>query len=265
MQSIHLTNVRREDDATTKTLRTALRPAVDMYNGLEPHQRDHIAALIMFHCGLYRTFGTKECIRQLGFIHMNAWDKAAQEKVVAICMSLWRRGIANFTRAYGPARIYRSRETHARRHVHGESFARALFQEVCQTQLAGLWASRFSIVTAAARGSWQELVQAIMRVPQYGGTGFRAKELAQDLLWTPLMCSWNVTKCVWETRCHDASSWCPVGPGARRGLNRLKGRPIAQDCFSSSSAVQARFLAELMDVYNQEPERAHQRPVVGLH
>ena len=105
-----------------------------MYNGLEPHQRDHIAALIMFHCGLYRTFGTKECIRQLGFIHMNAWDKAAQEKVVAICMSLWRRGIANFTRAYGPARIYRSRETHARRHVHGESFARALFQDAEQTE-----------------------------------------------------------------------------------------------------------------------------------
>ena len=48
------------------------------------------------------------------------------------------------------------------------------------------------------------------------------------LLWPlwglPRLCTWDGER--WTQRCGDLNDWCPVGPGARRGLNRLHGRPI---------------------------------------
>jgi hypothetical protein len=63
--------------------------------------------------------------------------------------------------------------------------------------------------------SWRRVVENMMQVEGFGGTGFSAKEVVLDFLLTPLMC-----------RVSDFDSWCPVGPGACRGLNRLAGRPV---------------------------------------
>lgn len=57
--------------------------------------------------------------------------------------------------------------------------------EVCG-QLEGIWQWRLHVVHAARSNSWRQVIQAIQKVPNYGGTGFLAKELAQDLLHTPL-------------------------------------------------------------------------------
>jgi hypothetical protein len=41
----------------------------------------------------------------------------------------------------------------------------------------------------------------------------------------------------WENRCQDLNDWCPVGPGARRALNRLHGRPTKENCYSALPAA----------------------------
>jgi hypothetical protein len=51
--------------------------------------------------------------------------------------------------------------------------------------------------------------------PGFGGSGFMAKEVLQDaLLMTPFK------------EATDKRNWTPMGPGARKGLNRLRGRDI---------------------------------------
>ena len=45
--------------------------------------------------------------------------------------------------------------------------------------------------------------------------------------------------------CTDRDEWCPIGPGARRGLNRLHGRPTGQAVGAIGGACEARFLREL--------------------
>ena len=52
--------------------------------------------------------------------------------------------------------------------------------------------------------------------------------MLQDLLHTPLFGSWNRQQSKWVTCCRDLNSWCAVGPGARRGINRLYGREVDQ-------------------------------------
>jgi len=49
----------------------------------------------------------------------------------------------------------------------------------------------------------------------FGGVGFMAKEAVLDAMHTPALAGLFT----------DRDAWCPCGPGARRGLNRLFGRP----------------------------------------
>lgn len=256
MRSVFLTNVRREDDVTTRAVRAALQPALEAWKELSgPHSKLRLAGLMVFHCALWRAFGTKEFIHSLGFMEFETWDESAWRPVVDVAMSCWQKGILCFSQAYCPSRTWRKRESSAARNPRpaiGQALVRSLFQEVCQVHLGSLWERRYDIVRAAEDGySWQQVVRAIMTVPNYGGTGFLAKELAQDLLKTPLFCTWNSANGSWENRCQDLNDWCPVGPGARRALNRLHGRPTKENCYSSSRAVQESFVQELLDVYAQ--------------
>ncbi len=199
-------------------------------------------------------------------------------------------------------------------------------EEVCRSQLRGIWEHRFDIVRVAESGcSWRQVVQAIMAVPQYGGTGgifcinceyfhmrkrrcntfqhipekkritllqnFSSRRFPsqracrrpfEDTVVLHLeQCNWSLGETLWiavwlskaeglwldfpiwcrcfhhvpvsrrdvkhdltqrcsipcrgswDNQCHDVNEWCPVGPGARRGLNRLHGRPTKQNCYSS--------------------------------
>ena len=52
MPKLFLTNVRREDDATTRALRQVLGPLQE--------RSERLDGLVVFHCALWRAFGTKE-------------------------------------------------------------------------------------------------------------------------------------------------------------------------------------------------------------
>ncbi len=54
-------------------------------------------------------------------------------------------------------------------------------------------------------------------LPGFGGTGFMTKEALQDVMHTPVL-----------SNAVDRNTWCPAGPGARRGLNRIHGRSVAK-------------------------------------
>ena len=84
---------------------------------------------------------------------------------------------------------------------------------VIEEFLTPLWYKLPELVrTAEMTQSWQAVAKKMMELKGFGGTGFMTKEVLQDALHT------SVFKC-----CVDRNSWCPVGPGAKRGINRVLG------------------------------------------
>lgn len=212
-----------QDDVTTRAVRVALQPALETWKELGPSGRHHLAGLVVFHCALWRTFGTKEFIRKLGFLEsLETWKEESWQQVVDVALSCWERGELCFTEAYCPSRLWRKWEVGAFRDPKGKERVGSLFQdlfflffqfflrialsislsltlslslifqirhlhhrnkicqgkicifsqEVCRSQLRGIWEHRFDIVRVAESGcSWRQVVQAIMAVPHYGGTG----------------------------------------------------------------------------------------------
>ena len=67
-----------------------------------------------------------------------------------------------------------------------------------------------------------------------------AKEVALDVMQTPHM-----------QLCHDRNDWCPIGPGARRGLNRLHRRQTMQAVSVVGGLCEQRFLKELTALFDE--------------
>lgn len=65
MPKLFLTNVRREDDATTRALRQVLGPL--------RQRSERLDGLVVFHCALWRAFGTKESGEGLLFKRISPW------------------------------------------------------------------------------------------------------------------------------------------------------------------------------------------------
>merc|ERR1712070_867992 len=113
-----------------------------------------------------------------------------------------------------------------------------------------IWHARESIARLAFdTGSWQKTTQRLMQIPGYGGTGFLAKEVVQDLLHTPVFQDYDPDEDRWKSVCVDENDWCAVGPGARRGLNRLKGRPVNHGVTDYTPTQEQAFLKELKDLW----------------
>lgn len=68
----------------------------------------------------------------------------------------------------------------------------------------------------------------------YGWGGFMAYEVATDLAHTPVL-----------SGATDLDSWANPGPGAKRGLNRIHGRPLA---------ASARFVDEMRELFDHRPD-----------
>eukprot|EP00971_Amphidinium_carterae_P068459 1355512-Amphidinium_carterae.1 len=77
------------------------------------------------------------------------------------------------------------------------------------------------------------LTQTVMSVPHYGGTGFTAKELVEDV------------KASFFFNGKLDRGWAQPGPGARRALNRLAGRAVGQYTENSSASMVKNFRCEM--------------------
>ena len=192
LQTYRFTNVLREDDRATRWMRA---------HWTGPHA-DRPAGEIVFNCGHFRYFGDVEFMREIGWHTMWGADEIA--RVVDIAARRRARGDRVFTGAYivPPPRTPNDVDPKAK--------------TICDLVMRGLWDARDELACVARETRSLESVGAVlMGLTGYGGDGFMAKELLLDLMHTTVLAAPV-----------DVDTWCPIGPGARRGLNRLAGRRV---------------------------------------
>lgn len=214
------TNVKREDDRTTRWMRA---------NWTGPNL-DRPGGEIVFNCALFRYFGTTEFAAAVGW--RREWRP---DEVLATALARRSRGERVFTGAYIVPTL-----------GHRGPKAEAVVHHV----LTPLWAARERLAATALRtASWRSVAAELRRLPGFGGTGFLAKEVLQDVIRTPVL-----------ENAVDRDTWCPAGPGARRGLNRIFGRPVG------ASRPERALLAEMVGLLAFARDRlpAHM-PGLELH
>jgi hypothetical protein len=145
------------------------------------------ARVALYNCGVHRFFGTAEFADTAGWQAKYDFDALA-------------RAVKECPRPYTGAYMVRADGNRPK-------------VDAIAGYLSGLWEQAPAIVAAIQKERrWEAGYRVLWEVRGFGGNGFMAKEVLQDyLLWLPF-----------EVK--DAGTWTPVGPGARRGLNRLAGR-----------------------------------------
>lgn len=148
---------------------------------------------ILGNAAIFRYFGT------VGFAEELGWSESFQRsRILDVARDRKRRGEKNFTGAY--------MVTNANRPGPKE--------DVVTDFLEGLWRESEAIAAdGLSKNRWADMVASIRKVDGFGGTGFMAKEIALDTM----LYGWKPT---------DRFIWTPFGPGGRRGLNRVMGRPL---------------------------------------
>jgi len=116
-------------------------------------------------------------------------------------------------------------------------------------RVTGVWEARDEILAAIRTRSWKETCAALSKVKWFGGSGFQAKEVVQDWLHTVLFEEYDSNSKKWISVCKDDALWSPIGPGARRGLNRLGNRPTNSGLVANSLPSEAEFLKEMIEIY----------------
>lgn len=203
LRTFKFTNVRRANDATTRIFLRKYKVAMAFGPKNYP---DHV---ILYNCGLLRYFGSVPFANAIGTPKSHS-----ERSILSVVKQVRAAGLNVFTGAYV---ITNGGRSEPKEHVVIE-------------YLGGLW-DEAEVIAAKIRykGSWEAGYDLLTKLPGFGGSGFMAKEVLQDYL----LCFPKVAK--------DAETWTPVGPGARRGLNRIWGRsakPITQQ-------PEARYIADV--------------------
>jgi hypothetical protein len=220
LNTYKFTNVKREHDRTTRWMR-------EHWTGPNEHRP---AGEIIFNCGLFRYFGTWEFAEDLGW--QQQWRPT---DVIELARRRSLEGRRVFTGAYIiPTLGYRGPKREA----------------VAQLILTPLWEAREELGQLAIESrSWRATAERMRSLPGFGGTGFMTKEVLQDAMQTPVL-----------RHAIDRNSWCPAGPGARRGLNRLTGRQLG------SVPTEQRLLNEMQEIFAEAVGRLPDwMPTLELH
>lgn len=152
--------------------------------------------LMVYNAGVARYFGTWEFYKDVGWqttFNRNKLEKVAQLRLES--------KLPVFTGAYVITNGGRSEPK----------------QDVVCEYLQGLFATMGEISSRLAIDGWQAAHTVMRDLPGFGGSGFMGKEVLQDVL---MMYPDHLLYV------RDRETWTPVGPGARRGLDRVYGRPI---------------------------------------
>jgi hypothetical protein len=180
------TNVKRADDRTTRWLqaRLAASPAE--------------TRVVLFNVALFRWTGDVAFAEALGW--QSEWGEGPKRELLRLAAA-WEGRV--FTSAYVvPA---------------GAERGVSKIAHVADAVLDHVWAHGAGIVEVAERTrSWEATAAHMAAVLPWGfgvpATSFFAKEILQDMA----LCG--------RFEFDDRDTWCPIGPGARRGLNWVHGR-----------------------------------------
>jgi hypothetical protein len=184
LRTYSFTNVKRANDRTTRWVND---------NWYSKHLQDD-EKLQFINCGIFRWFGTVEFGNKLGW--QNEFFPAKIEEVARFML---QTGQKVFTGAYI---------------ITNGGISGPKQEVVINYYLKPLWNSIPDLLEIAeSTKSWEAVARAMSVVPGHGGSGFMTKEVLLDVFHTSIF---NNMK--------DEKTWTPIGPGARRGLNRIYGR-----------------------------------------
>lgn len=208
LQEYKFTNVSREYDKTTRWMRK---------NWTIPNE-DKPLDLQFFNCCLFRYFGTMEFAEVIGW--QDDWNP---DEIVKIAEKRYAERKKIFTGAYV---------------ITNQGMSMPKYEIVCYYFLDPIWKYRKNLVEIARETkSWQRMTEELKTFKGFGGSGFMAKEVLQDAMHTPVL-----------RDCVDRNTFCPIGPGAKRGLNRVFDRPL------NASIKFDEGLKEMLWLYEQRKE-----------
>lgn len=178
--------------------------------------RDRPTTEQFYNAALFRWFGTINFAQEIGW-----QSKFSKLNIQRAAERLRKRGENIFTGAYVISNFGKP----------------GLKEDIIADILEGAWDARQLIVdTAQGTNSWRHTYDVLKTVKGFKGSGFMSKEVLQDCILMPML-----------ENCTDRDTWTPVGPGARRGLNRIMGRDYdarlaesqaIQECLQLTLAVQ---------------------------
>lgn len=187
LQKFKFTNVKRIYDRTTQAFLEVYRKYASA-----PH------TTALYNCALRRFTGTAAASTALGWVEHH--DPKLIQAAERACDN---RGETFWTGAYM---------------IRGGAAGVPKWRAVSD-YLVGVWDSRKALCELMERTrSWEKGYAVMHELYGFGGNGFMGKEVLQDYI-------------LWRTVAKlppflDADTFTPVGPGARRGLNRLRGKPL---------------------------------------
>jgi hypothetical protein len=208
LQDFKFTNVKRLYDRTTQELLARL---------YRPNAERPFAEHLMM-AGVARYFGRWEFADAVGWREDFGQDD--EDYVAALAAARMDIGLPVFTGAY----IITNQGIKANK----EDVVAHIFLKGLRLAAPGIAA----VVKAECR--WEPVIGAMMKITGFGGTGFMAKEVLLDTM---------LVHGVWPGEGPlDLNTWCPSGPGARRGAARVCGDDKAKPLNEADTLVTMRQL-----------------------
>lgn len=196
LSTYKFTNVRRHHDRTSAEL------IEEFY---EPHSGDSRGD-ILINAATFRYFGTTEFARAVGWQQFCNYDF---ERVKCIARERLEQGKRVFTGAYV---------------ITNQGIADRKENVVVDYFLRGLHRKMADVLAEAP--SWEDMIRTLGSVTGFGGTGFMAKEVLLDTMYTGF---WGPVNHEGFSFPRDWWTYTPCGPGARRGAARVAGWETPSD------------------------------------
>lgn len=232
LQKYKFTNVRREDDATSRELIT---------RHYHTYGKDADAASILLNCAIARYFGRWEFAAALGW---QTYDDVDFDWIEDLAAQRRAEKKPVFTGAYV---------------ITNGGIAAPKEEVVTHYYLKALHAVIPDLVAEAQMtNSWRAVAKKLMKVDGFGGSGFMAKETLCDTTYTAFWPEPRFEKQVsGRPSIHslpgDWWSWTPCGPGARRGMVRVLGH---DDIYSVEAQSMRRDVARCEALCNKLSEES---------
>ncbi len=168
---------------------------------------------VLYNCGVARYFGSVPFVLDVG------WQTHHEPKRLA---RMATAALARKEQVYSGAYMITTG---------GQSRPKA---EVIAERLGTLWDEAPAVIDALSTTQrWEAAYNVMHQLDGYGASGFMAKEILQDFLM------------MWRTDVVDRNTWTPMGMGARRGMNRLAGRPV------NFRQPEAQYIAEVQVLHHR--------------